>query len=59
MVPAGERCSTVRSDGQVLGSLLKCSLGSEEPDTANGVAFQQLADAPTQHGTNQDVGVED
>jgi hypothetical protein len=41
------------------GSLLKCSLGSEEPDTANGVAFQQLADAPTQHGTNQDVGVED
>jgi hypothetical protein len=33
--------------------------GSEEPDTANGVAFQQLADAPTQHGTNQEAGVED
>lgn len=44
---------------QVLGNLLKRSLGSGEPDTANGVAFQQLADAPTQHGTNQDIGVED
>ena len=42
---------------QVLGSLLKGNLGSQEPDTVNGVAFPQLADAPIQHGTN--VSVED